>query len=155
MQPDQDIIETYINHVYERGVMLIENRLWSGIDIFRYKGWWNNFNSTEERLLAALLIDRLIYRSEEHILSMLFDLFVMAIPNCMRLCRDANYSNNRKLLELLTNNMDYHIRLVNINGENQPSQSSGEIINLINHQMDVKREWLIYQKDIQKEYHKE
>ena len=154
MQQDQDTIETYINHVYDRGVMLIENRLWCGIDIFRYKGWWKNFSNTEERLFAALLVDRLIYRSEEHMMSMLFDLFVMAIPNCMRLNRDPNYVNNRKLLDLLTINSDSHIRLVNINGDSQPSQSSGEIINFINHNMGVKREWLIYQKDISKEYEK-
>lgn len=150
---DQDAIESYINHVYERGIMLIDNRLWDGIDVFHYKGWWNNFSGTQERLLAALLIDRLIYRSEEHMLSMLFDLFTMSIPNCMRLCSDPNYSHNRKLLSILCGNCQ-NIRLVNINEENVPSQSSGEIIHLVNHNMGVKRHNIIVQKDIQVEYDK-
>lgn len=148
---DLDAIESYINHVYERGVMLIDNRLWDGIDIFRYKGWWKNFSGTEERLLAALLIDRLIYRSEEHMLSMLYDLFTMSIPNCMRICDDPNYKNNRKLLDILCNRCK-SVRLVNINEDSIPSQSSGEIIHLVNHNMGVKRENIIVQKEIDKEY---
>lgn len=40
---DQDAIEAYINHVFMRGNMLIENRLWNGIDIFRYRSWWKKF----------------------------------------------------------------------------------------------------------------
>ena len=36
---DQESIESYIQHVYDRGSKLIEYRLWDGLDIFRYKGW--------------------------------------------------------------------------------------------------------------------
>ena len=149
---DQSSIESYISHVQDRGMMLIRNRLWDGIDPFRYKGWWKNFNGTEERLLAALLVDRLIYRSEDHVKSMLFDLFTVAIPNCMRLCGDKNYKNNRILLTKLCENGDSGIRLVNINEQDKPSQSSGEIINFVNHHMNVRRSNLIFQQDIEKQY---
>ena len=149
---DQDAIEAYINHVFMRGTMLIENRLWNGIDIFRYRSWWKNFSGTQERLLAALLIDRLIYRSEEHMLSMLFDLLTMSLPNCMRLNGDANYQRNRKLLTLLRQNKGANIRLVNFNEKDKPSQSSGEITNIINHYMKVKRKYIIAQDLIEKSY---
>ena len=149
---DQDAIEAYINHVFMRGTMLIENRLWNGIDIFRYRSWWKNFSGTQERLLAALLIDRLIYRSEEHMLSMLFDLLTMSLPNCMRLHGDANYQRNRKLLTLLCQNKEANIRLVNFNEMDKPSQSSGEIINIINHYMKVKRKYIIAQDSIESSY---
>ena len=132
--------------------MLIENRLWNGIDIFRYKSWWKNFTGTQERLLAALLIDRLIYRSEEHMMSMLFDLFTMSLPNCMRLQHDPNYQKNRKLLSVLCQRKESGIRLVNFNEQNKPSQSSGEITNFINHYMNVKRNNIINQDNIDSSY---
>ena len=152
MIQDQDAIEAYINHVYMRGTMLIENRLWNGIDIFRYRSWWKNFSGTQERLLAALLIDRLIYRSEEHMLSMLFDLLTISLPNCMRLQGDANYQRNRKLLTLLRQNKETNIRLVNFNEKDKPSQSSGEITNILNHFMKVKRKYIITQNLIESSY---
>lgn len=148
MVQDQESIETYIQHIYKRGIMLIRNGLWDGIDPLRFKAWFNNFTSVEERLLAALLVDRLIYRSQKHMISMLFDLFTISIPNCMRLGNDPNYQQNRRLLTRLCENRDNQIRLVNINEDDQPSQSSGEIINIVNHQMNIKRRNLIYQKDI-------
>lgn len=149
---DQESIESYINHVCERGMMLIRNGLWDGIDLFRYKGWWKNFEGMKERLLAALLVDRLIYRSEEHMKSMLFDLLTVAVPNCMRLCGDKDYAKNRKLLTKLCENGDNGIRLVNINEQDQPSQSSGEIVNFVNHYMNVRRKNIIYQHNVVRDY---
>ena len=152
MIQDQDAIEAYINHVFMRGTMLIENRLWNGIDIFRYRSWWKNFSGTQERLLAALIIDRLIYRSEEHMLSMLFDLLTISLPNCMRLQGDVNYQRNRRLLSLLRQSKEINIRLVNFNENDKPSQSSGEITNIINHYMKVKRKFIITQNLIESKY---
>lgn len=149
---DQESVESYIDHVCERGMMLIRNGLWAGIDPFRYKGWWKNFEGTKERLLAALLVDRLIYRSEEHMKSMLFDLLTVAVPNCMRLSGDKDYAKNRKLLTKLCENGDNGIRLVNINEPDQPSQSSGEIMNFVNHYMNVRRNNIIFQQKVVKEY---
>lgn len=152
LEQDQESIEAYIEHVYERGMMLIRNGLWAGIDLFKYKGWWKNFVRTKERLLAALLVDRLIYRSEEHMKSMLFDLLTVAVPNCMRLCGDKDYAKNRKLLTKLCENVDHGIRLVNINEQDQPSQSSGEMVNFINHHMNVRRKNIIVQQNVAKDY---
>ena len=50
---DQESIESYIQHVYDRGAKLIEYRLWDGLDFFRYKGWrpkgWHLPNDGEWR----------------------------------------------------------------------------------------------------------
>lgn len=149
---DQESIESYIQHVFDRGAKLIEYRLWDGLDIFRYKGWLKNFSSLEERLFAALIIDRLIYRSNEHVKSMLVDLFTMCIPNSMRLNNDPFYQQNRNLWTRLCERRDYNIRLVNTNDDDKPSQSSGDLLNMVNHQMNVKQNYTIYLHQIDGEY---
>lgn len=149
---DQELIESYIHHVFERGAKLIELRFWDGLDLFRYKGWLKNFSTMEERLFAALVIDRLIYRSNEHVKSMLIDLFTMCIPNSMRLNNDPFYQQNRNLWTRLCERRDYHIRLVNTNDDDKPSQSSGDLINMVNHQMNVKQKNTIYLHQIESEY---
>lgn len=85
-------------------------------------------------------------------LSMLFDLLTMSLPNCMRHNGDANYQRNRKLLSLLRQNKGVNIRLVNFNEKDKPSQSSGEITNIINHYMKVKRKYIIAQDLIESSY---
>jgi hypothetical protein len=151
---DQESIESYIQHVFQRGEMLIQNKLWDGLNIVKYRGWLNNFITMEERLLAALLIDRLIYRSNEHVMSMLIDLFTVCIPNSMRLNNDPYYQQNRKLWTRLCERSDRHIRLVNTNDKDKPSQSSGDLLNTVNHQMNLKQGNTIYLNQIDREYNK-
>lgn len=35
---DQESIESYIQHVFQRGEMLIQNKLWDGLNIVKYRG---------------------------------------------------------------------------------------------------------------------
>ena len=80
---------------------LIKYRIWDGVDSNNLKSWLKNFNTQEERNFAALVLEWLVYRSNEHCKSMLYDVLTRLLHNQWRLDKSPVYDINKNPLILL------------------------------------------------------
>ena len=149
---DKDYVDTYVESVYSRSEMFIDMGIWRGIDKVSLRAWRNNFTTVDERYFSALVLDNLTYRTEDHVKSMLIDLFSIGIPNAFRLNADELYETMRFSLTLLKNSKDIPIRIVNTN--HTSTQSSGYYAFMLNHVMGYHRDYFCELDEIEVHYHK-
>ena len=149
---DKESVETYVESVFSRSEMFIDMGIWHGIDKVSLRAWRNNFTTVEERYFSALVLDNLTYRTEDHVKSMLIDLFTIGIPNAFRLNADELYETMRFSLTLLKNSKDIPIRIVNTN--HTSTQSSGYYAFMLNHVMGYHRDYFCDLDKIEEHYHK-
>lgn len=149
---DKESVETYVESVYSRSEMFIDMGIWRGIDKVSLRAWRNNFTTVDERYFSALVLDNLTYRTEDHVKSMLIDLFSIGIPNAFRLNADELYETMRFSLTLLKNSKDIPIRIVNTN--HTSTQSSGYYAFMLNHVMGYHRDYFCELDEIEVHYHK-
>lgn len=146
--------KVFYSIVKNRCEKLIEYGIWQGIDTFQFKSWLNNFKSDREKLFSALILDSLIYRSEEQVKSMLFDLLTRDLHNTWRISNDSLYEpNNNPLTLLKRRNPSIDFRIVTAVKSSDPDTKSGyHIVFLLNHCMDVRSEWIIKPSEIESYY---
>ena len=138
-EEDKDSAETYVESVFSRSEMFIDMGIWHGIDKVKLRAWKNNFTTVDERYFSALVLDNLTYRTEEHVKSMLIDLFTIGIPNAFRLNNDEMYETMRFAFFLLKKDKGVPIRIVNTN--HTSTQSSAHYAFILNHVMGFHREY--------------
>lgn len=149
---DKESVETYVESVFSRSEMFIDMGIWRGIDKVSLRAWRNNFTTVDERYFSALVLDNLTYRTEDHVKSMLIDLFSIGIPNAFRLNADELYETMRFSLTLLKNSKNIPIRIVNTN--HTSTQSSGYYAFMLNHVMCYHRDYFCDLDEIEVHYHK-
>lgn len=149
-EEDKDSVETYVESVFSRSEMFIDMGIWRGIDKVKLRAWKNNFTTVEERYFSALVLDNLTYRTEEHVKSMLIDLFTIGIPNAFRLGGDEMYEKIRYALFLLKKDKDVPVRIVNTN--HTSTQSSAHYAFILNHVMGFHREYFCDHDEINMHY---
>lgn len=153
MQNENDW-KIYYNSIKARCEKLIEYGIWYGIDFYQFKAWLNNFTTEREKFFSALVLDSLIFRSEEQVLSMLYDLLTRDLHNIWRLKEDSLYDKNNNPLALLRRRYPkIDFRIVTTVKCSDPNTKSGfHMIYLLNHQMGVRAEWTIRVSEIEKCY---
>ena len=151
-EEDKEAVETYVESVFSRSEKFIDMGIWHGIDKVNLRAWRNNFRTVDERYFAALVLDNLTYRTEDHVKSMLIDLFTIGIPNAFRLNGDEMYNTMRYSLLLLKNRKDIPIRIVNTN--HTSTQSSGYYAFILNHVMGFHRDYFCDLDEIGENYKK-
>lgn len=149
---DKESVETYVESVYSRSEKFIDVGIWHGIDKVNLRAWRNNFTTVDERYFSALVLDNLTYRTEDHVKSMLIDLFTIGIPNAFRLNDDEMYKTIRYSLLLFKNRKDIPVRIVNTN--HAPTQSSGYYVFMLNHVMGFHRDYFCKLDEIEAHYDK-
>lgn len=147
---DKDSVETFVESVFSRSEMFIDMGIWRGIDKVKLRAWKNNFTTVDERYFSALVLDNLTYRTEEHVKSMLIDLFTIGIPNAFRLNGDELYQTMRYALTLLKKRKDIPVRIVNTN--HTSTQSSAHYAFMLNHVMGFHRDYFCDIDDIDTHY---
>ena len=147
---DKESVETYVESVFSRSEMFIDMGIWRGIDKVSLRAWRNNFTTVDERYFSALVLDNLTYRTEDHVKSMLIDLFSIGIPNAFRLNADELYETMRFSLTLLKNSKNIPIRIVNTN--HTSTQSSGYYAFMLNHVMGYHRDYFCDLDEIEVHY---
>lgn len=147
---DKDSVDTFVESVFSRSERFIDMGIWRGIDKVKLRAWKNNFITVDERYFSALVLDNLTYRTEEHVKSMLIDLFTIAIPNAFRLNEDDLYYAMRYALIALKNKKDVPVRIVNTN--HTSTQSSGYYVFMLNHVMGFHRDYFCDVGDIGMHY---
>lgn len=87
-------IEVFIKKKKDQCEKLIQFGIWRGIDSNNLSAWSKNFTSIEEKFFASCLLDWLVYRNEEQVISMLFDLFTKHLHNQWRIDKNPLYMSS-------------------------------------------------------------
>lgn len=149
-EEDKESVETFVESVFSRSEMFIDMGIWHGIDKVKLRAWRNNFTTVDERYFSALVLDNLTFRSEDHVKSMLVDLFTIGIPNAFRLNKDELYVTMRYALSLFKERKDIPVRIVNTN--HSSTQSSGYYAFMLNHVMSFHRDYFCDVDEIDDQY---
>lgn len=155
MDQDMDIAE-FIQRKKEQGLKLIGLGIWKGMDSNDFKAWLKNFKTSQEQYFAAWVIDWLVYRNEEHVESMLFDLLTRHLHNQWRLDNNPIYSPTSNPLEILMSkwNVDKSgVRYVTaVRKTDRDTKSGYRIINVLNHNLRVSERYNIKPEELEDAY---
>ena len=133
----------YCEMVFCRSNQLIDTGIWEGIDKNRLNDWIECFRNNSNDLLAALLLDNLIYRSKDQCLALIRHLFLEYTS--------TNYEDLKwaSLVELLIAKSDPGIRLVPVIGQEFPPTKSGPyVLRLAQRIFKFNSKWLIWAEQI-------
>lgn len=139
----------YYEMVTERCMQLVESGIWNGIDRNRYQSWLNNFQTQEQKTLAALVLDSLIFRSEDHVISMLEDLLSKGLHNLWRIHHDPLFGTNNPLQMLRERHGNYNVRIVAAKSLSDKNNVSADYINhLLFNKLNIKKDYECHPNDI-------
>lgn len=144
----------YYEMVTERCMQLVESGIWNGIDRNRYQSWLNNFQTQEQKTLAALVLDSLIFRSEDHVISMLEDILSKGLHNLWRINHDPLYGPNNPLQMLRERHGNYKVRIVAAKSLSDDNNVSADYINhLLFNKLNIRKEYECHPNDIKNKVH--
>lgn len=150
----EDIAEVYIRDKKEECIKLIEYNIWNGIDSNQLKSWFKNFNTINERFFAACVLDWLVYRSDKHVIAMLYDLLTKHLHNQWRLDQNPLYNPQNNPLNMLQEKWgEIGFRYVTaVRQEDKDTKSGYHIAGEMNHNLQISTKWNIRNSEIQKKY---
>lgn len=120
--------EEFIFSAEYRAKQLIDMGIWSGIEKHHYFKWIKQFESFEERLLASLLSNEVVYRSKEQLKSLLYQSIDKGVPQA-KFEKTGDFSEFRKFSKVCDkyNPPDEYI-IVPVIKDNDPPTKSGPLI---------------------------
>lgn len=134
---------------------LIESGIWKGVDSNKLKAWIKNFSTPQERFFAACVLDWLVYRNEDQVVSMLYDLLTYHLYNQWRLDQNPLYrlSFDNPLIRLQKKHEDPQFRYVTAVTHTDPGTKSGYLmVRLMNQKLEIPAKWNIKIVDLQQSY---
>lgn len=133
---------------------LIRYRIWDGVDSNNLKSWLKNFSTQEEKNFAALVLECLVYRSNEHCKSMLYDVLTRLLHNQWRLDGSPIYDMHKDPLVLLREKYsDPKIRYVTAVTKKDPDSKSGySMVRVLNNKFQTSTRWNIRNEQIEECY---
>ncbi len=151
---DNDNLKIFYQKKKSECEQLIRYRIWDGIDSNNLKSWLRNFNTQEERNFAALVLEWLVYRSNEHCYSMLHDVFTRLLHNQWRLDNAPVYDCRQNPLKLLQEKYnDPSLRFVTaVTRDDADSKSGYSMVRLLNHKFQASTKWNIKNDKIEECY---
>jgi len=153
---DNDNLKIFFKKKKAECELLIRYGIWDGIDSNNLKSWLRNFNTQEERNFAALVLEWLVYRSNDHCKSMLYDVLTRLLHNQWRLDNTPVYNIRTNPLKLLQDKYhDPNIRFVTaVTREDADSKSGYSMVRILNHTFQVSTKWNIKNDKIKECYNK-
>ena len=143
-----DSWKIYYQMIKERCKQLIDSGIWKGIDMNQYLAWLNNFKTIEEQTFAALILDSLIFRSNDHVVSMLEDVFSRILHNIWRIKKDPLYNSINPLMMLKERHGNHNLRIVAAKSLDGDNNVSADYINhIIYDELQIRQ---MYGCDVQK-----
>lgn len=136
--------ERFCMRVFDRCDRLVESRIWSGISSGSLRNWIQQFDQFDARLLAATLLDNLIYRSRAQFMALLENLIVtFRNPSDPDAC-------DLWLVDALQSRDDPRIRFAPvIRNDQPPTKSATYVMRLLQRQFRMRDEWLIWPQAIE------
>ena len=141
----------YYDNVKTRCHKLIDYGIWNGMDSNKLNGWLKNFKTDQEKFLAACILDTLSYKSQDQVISLLYDLLTRDLNNLFRSESKIINKLSNPLLLLQDKWADPGFRIVSaVKGEDPPSKSGNLMNNHIVNHLDVCNKWTINPNTIEK-----
>lgn len=149
-------IDIYFKEKKERSEKMIDYGIWRGVHSDDLGAWLKNFASDEERLFAACLLDWLVYRNDEHVVSMLYDLLTKHLHNQWRLDGNPLYKEETNPLAMARNKwQDPGFRYVTaVTKKDKDTKSGYHIARYLNQKLEVSTNWNIRSSEIEAAYQK-
>lgn len=143
--------ETYIATVRDRCLDLIRLNIWNGIKQDDLNRWFGNFENELEYYFAACILDALIFRSNDQVISLGNELFTKKLPSCLNE-NGHSFSSYRDLLDLLKSQPTNELRLVSVTLKNErPVKSSNLILRDFRRKIGLNENWFIYPNEVPSE----
>lgn len=140
--------ETYIVTVKDRCMDLIRLNIWNGIKQDDLNRWFANFENELENYFAACILDALIFRSNDQVISLGNELFTKKLPSCLNE-NGHKFNNYRDLLDLLKSQPTNELRLVSVTLKNErPVKSSNLILRDFKRKIGLNDSWFIYPAEV-------
>ena len=135
----------YALKVKQYAKLQIDQRIWDSISSNDLDNWLGNFTEPEEKLLAAILLESLISRSEAQTASILTSALQCSLPN-------AKYNNPLEIFEgidylkvLTSKNIIEPIRIVPVIRDLDPPTKSGpSIARMYKRQLGINENYMIW-----------
>jgi hypothetical protein len=143
--------DTYVRGILDRCNALIDVGIWEGIDRFRLRAWFQNFQGDDERYFAACLLDSLVYRSEFQTYALMEQLLQRCLP--LGILKEAKRTNRRDWQECLSNpHRDPGVRLVPvIRPDDPPTKSATLLARLYRRAFGLSENWMVWPWQIEAE----
>ena len=147
-------IDIYFKEKKERSEKMIDYGIWRGVHSDDLGAWLKNFTSDEERFFAACILDWLVYRNDEHVVSMLYDLLTKHLHNQGRL--DGNPLYNEEINPLIMARSKWNdpgFRYVTaVTKKDKDTKSGYHIARYLNQKLEVSTNWNIKSTEIDVAY---
>ncbi|HJV74706.1 MAG TPA: hypothetical protein VJ654_10825 [Noviherbaspirillum sp.] len=121
----------FASQVERRFAVLLQKRVLTGIDVLQLRKWLNNFESDEERYLAAHLLDSLVLRTDKMLASSSEHVLQMLLPNALISCNRFKVDDLAEFISRMTSGKtETGIRFVAVDGtfEKTPGKSGAALI---------------------------
>ena len=147
-------IEVFIKKKKDQCEKLIQFGIWRGIDSNNLRAWSKSFSSIDEKFFASCLLDWLVYRNEEQVISMLYDLFTKHLHNQWRIDNNPLYNESENpLLLLKRQNSQNVLRYVTaVTATDKGTKSGYTIVGIMNHHLEISSKLNIKNEQIPQAY---
>jgi uracil phosphoribosyltransferase len=135
-------------------LLLVENKVWDSISEESLESWLNNFESEEEKLLSAYLLDALIFRSSDQIKALLYNAIESVLPNTLIENPWDVLANDRPIDKLTHRNTErYKTRIVPVIRDSDPPTKSGpSVARLYRRHVGISDDFMIWPWMIKKNH---
>jgi hypothetical protein len=135
--------------VFTRAEALIDTRIWEGIDKQRLYTWLEHFQGKEEKYLAAILLNGLIYRSDRQTTALALQLFQRRIPRLLESTLPSLEPAGALISALQQETDDPGIRIVPIiNATDPPTKSGPMVCRFLRRTLHFSDRWMIWPEQI-------
>lgn len=143
----------YMLKVKQYAKLLIDEKIWDSISHNDLDGWLHNFKTPEEKLLSALLLDSLIYRSAQQTTALLRSALECALPLAIYDCPNS-VINGDDFLKIFTSKSTIEkIRIVPvIRNADPPTKSGPSIARMYRRNLSVNDNYMIWPWLIEENY---
>lgn len=139
----------YTEAIFSRCRELISYGIWSGIQQSRLQSWIANFQTPEERYFAALVLDLLVYRSDDQTVSLLRQLLSRVIPDHARIS-GLSAAVRTSYQSVRSNNVDPGVRVVPVIPPGSPPTKSAPVIaRHLKRALRISERWVIYPDQVE------
>lgn len=129
------------SRILTRSLALIDRGIWGGLKPVRLKRWLKNFETEEEKYLAACVLDALIYRSDDQTTALLLHLFQHSLVDLTR--RTPTVVGPVQDWLSILRSPTSAIRLVAAVKQSDPPHKSAHLISrLMKRQLNVRQQWI-------------
>ena len=123
-----DWTESFYDDICAKSETYINSGYWDDIEIRNLRNWLTNFNTKEEKYLAACILDSLVYRSRRMVNSSIDEIAITRIPSFLKEKKIEDVCCIKSWLLRLRQGSDIPFRIIAIEDVDQRAGKSGAIL---------------------------